>query len=84
MRMETDWLINQCARSGSCRGSELNSTRALTLTCNSTAVSLVVYVCIHYKLFACENKPVRIYKGHVPVSIRRHKDVDIICDLAID
>ena len=52
-------LIDQCARSvraGSCRGSELNSTRALILRCNSTAVSSVVHTCISYKLFACKSE----------------------------
>jgi len=68
------------APAGSCRGSELNSTRDLAY---SKAISFVVYTCIHYKLFACESEPVFIYMHHIPVSIRRHKD-GIMRDLVAD
>ena len=54
-------MIDQCARAGSCRGSELNSTRALTSICNSMVISSVVHMCINYKLFACESEPGSIY-----------------------
>ena len=60
IRMQT---IDQCASAGSCRGSELNSTRALILMCNSTAVSSAVHSCIYYKLFVCESKPAFIYSN---------------------
>jgi len=77
---------DQCARAGPCRGSELNSTRALTLIRNSRAFSFVVHMCIHYKLFVCESEPAFIYKHHilVLVSIRQHKDIDIMRDIAVD
>ena len=47
-------------------------------------VSFVVYTRMHDKLFTCENEPASIYKHHIPVSIRQRKDVDIMCDLAVD
>jgi len=47
-------------------------------------VGFVVHTCIHYKLFVCEREPTFIYKHNVLVLIRRHKDVDIMCGLAVD
>jgi len=48
------------------------------------AVSFLVHVCIHCKVFAYESKPTLIYKCHILVSIRRHKDVDVMRCPAVD
>jgi len=43
-------------------------------------------MCIYCKLFACGSEPAFICKKRipVPVSIRRYKGVDIMCDLTVD
>jgi len=49
-----------------------------------TAVSFVVHTRILYKLFTCQSEPAFIYKQHLLLPIRRHKNIGIMCDLAVD
>ena len=64
------WLIDQYARAGSGRGSELNSARAPTLTCNSTAISFVFIRVYITSSLHVETNPF-LSKQHISVPVSK-------------